>query len=243
MAAASQVANKAGAKKYWFWLLPLLLVLATLAVFAFRFAMADMVSYNARYSSERWFKQDRLPSAEELDQALAEIQRARSWNPYHADYHDLQAYLLWLAILREQRQAQAGSQARIAGMAASAVALHQQAIALRPRWPYSWSGIALMKAYQQDFGASFAQAVQQAVRYGPWENTVNVQLALATQLAWPQLQAPSQQPLKQALLENLNRGMRRNSKAIGRYLKQSPHRHHICAHLSRQHKQYQQICN
>ena len=259
----SVASSASGFNKHWLWFIPVALVFLVLVIFAFRFAMADMVSYPARYASDAWFKEDRLPSIEELEKALEEADSARAWNPHHGEYQDLKAYLLWLAILKEQRDPKAESQARINTLAQEAINLHQAAIKLRPRWPYSWSGIALMKAYQQQFDEQFEQAVHQAVRYGPWENTVNIQIALAGQLAWPTLannrgQSPlgsdpnkkgsdpknlaRAEGLKTAIIENFNRGLRRNAKVIARNLKQSPHQYDICAHLSREHKQYKVVC-
>lgn len=257
----SAVNSIAGFNKHWLWFIPVALVFLVLVIFVFRFAMADMVSYPARYASDAWFKEDRLPSIEELEKALEEADSARAWNPHHGEYQDLKAYLLWLVILKEQREPKAESQARINTLAQEAINLHQAAIKLRPRWPYSWSGIALMKAYQQQFDDQFEQAVHQAVRYGPWENTVNIQIALAGQLAWPTLatnrgqtpfinqgQTPLAQaqkgadPLRAAIIENFNRGLRRNAKVIARNLKQSSHQYDICAHLSREHKQYKVVC-
>ncbi|MCV6621144.1 MAG: hypothetical protein OIF51_05265 [Cellvibrionaceae bacterium] len=249
----SSASTASNFNKHWLWFVPMVLIILVVIIFAFRFAMADAVSYPARYASDLWFKEDRLPTTEELDKALEEAESARSWNPYHAEYHDLKAYLLWLAILKEQREPQSESQARINSLAQQAIDLHKTAIELRPRWPYSWSGIALMKAYQQKFDQEFEQAVLQAARFGPWENTVNIQLALVGQIVWLELQSRGQNPegsdpsieakkLKATIIENYNRGIRRNAKVIARNLKQSPHRYSICAHLSREFKQYKTVC-
>lgn len=225
-------------KKSLLWFVPAAVALCVIIFFAFRCGWSDLYAFQVRNSSDQWFKEDRLPSEDELNTAFEKIDGALDWYPAYPEYLESKAYLLWLAILREQRSGNEGAQASVSKLAQQAAALHREAIENRPNWPYSWSGLVLMKAYQAQYDAEFDQAVANAVRFGPWENTVNVQLALSTQIAWGNLKPATQKHL----LDNMARAVRRNFKVVQRQLAASNKRYLICGHLPQTIENYKKLC-
>ncbi len=88
--------------------------------------------------------------------------------------------------------------------------LYRQASTLRPHWPYSWAGLALSKAKLSQMDEELFQAIDNSVLYGPWENAVNISIAEAGLLSWRYLPQAQQE----AVLANIDRGLKRNYKEI-----------------------------
>lgn len=49
---------------------------------------------------------------------------------------------------------------------------YRQAIRLRPAWPYVWADFAMAKARAGELDQEFFNALTQATRFGPWEQSV-----------------------------------------------------------------------
>ncbi|MCV6614650.1 MAG: hypothetical protein OIF35_06705 [Cellvibrionaceae bacterium] len=218
-------------------LAPLLLVLLLVCVLALRYGLADIGVYSVRYQLNDWHKQRQLPDPSGLRGAMAKVDRALALDPRNPEYLEMKAYLYWLRILAVAPEAQAPLR-QVADWSAAAAALHRQAIDLRPRWPASWSGLALMKAYQQQWDQEFEQALAKAAELGPWEPAVQIQLALVAQLSWAQLGPDS----RQLLVANFERGVRRNAGIIRRNLEAGGMRATVCFSLPRGGQAFAKLC-
>ena len=76
-----------------------LLVLVVLVAFwgiyqAARMGIADVVAHNAEFAVGRWDDEKRMPTADEVEKAVADARSALSWEPRNPDYHDLLAQVL-----------------------------------------------------------------------------------------------------------------------------------------------------
>lgn len=219
------------------WVLPVGLLLLFAALVALRWAMADLYHYQARFPEERWAKEGRYPSQAELDLALKNIDTSLSWKEAVPDALDLKGFLLWHKILLRQLEGDI-SQQEIDVIAAQAAQLHRRAIELRPRWPYSWASLALMKAYQGQFDQEYLQAIDRAVHFGPWENTVNIHITQAGMMGWFKLSPDA----RQQVIQNSVRGLRRNYSQVSGLLKYYQKTLIVCAHLPTKEPLFKRLC-
>ena len=186
-----------------------LLMLFAVMYYSVRWMMADINSYPARNALIQWQEQsnDEPIPEDKLERALASIDRAIEWRSNHGDYYDIKAALIYYQAL----QARENQQFRDYGqLMTESLVLYRTATELRPHWPYSWAGLALSKAKLTQMDDELFQAIDNAVLYGPWENAVNITIAEAGLLSWKLLPAAQQQ----AVLANIDRGLKRNFKEI-----------------------------
>ena len=152
-----------------------------------RLAIADIGHYPVKHWVER-VDITKSISTFELDKAEDKILRSISFNPDNAEY---QEYLGRIHYLRAIGSYQDRSLYR--ENIQKAYLAHKQAIKLRPQWPYSWANLALMKSHLQQLDVEYLYAVNQAVRYGPWEISSNEALVQAGFNGWHKLTKNSQQ--------------------------------------------------
>ena len=143
---------------------------------------------------------------------LASIRTAIEWQKNRAEYRDIEALLLYYQALHYY---QAGSSAGYRESTLEAIAGYRNASQARPNWPYSWANLALMKASVQQFDHEFETALIKAIKLGPWENAVNISVAEAGLLGWAALTPATQN----AVIENIERGLKRNTPVLKKRLK------------------------
>lgn len=190
----------------------LLIVLVLAATIATRNGIADLYAYSPRQHLEYWQKSAKTPPQDKLAAELASIRTAIEWQKNRAEYRDIEALLLYYQALHHY---QTGSPADFRETTLEAIEGYRKATQERPNWPYSWASLALMKASVRQFDTEFEDAIIKAVKLGPWENSVNISVAEAGLLGWTSL-APSTQ---NAVIENIERGLKRNTPALKKSLK------------------------
>jgi hypothetical protein len=188
---------------------------------AVRMGVADVIAYQAKFQLKSWDKEARLPTAEEAEYALAKASSALVWQPDNAELLELKAHVLTYQALLYR-----GDEAFLR-LSAEAIMLYQQATLLRPKWPYAWANLALLKAYQGEFDPVYNEAVAKAVAFGPWEPGVHKTLARAGLLGWSQLDPTT----KNHHVGNIHRGLRFSAKAITQMAARYQNRDQVCAFL------------
>jgi hypothetical protein len=108
-----------------------------------------------------------------------------------------------------------------------AVTLYHESTRRRPKWPYSWSGLALVKAYRAEFDDVYKEAVAKAVKFGPWEPGVHRTLALAGLTGWARLDKAT----RGHIVANIHRGLRFSSGALAELAQRYKKRDQLCALL------------
>lgn len=214
--------------------IPLIAALCIAIFYSISIGVADLYGYSPRQHLEHWQKKGLTPSAAELDDALIGINSAIRWHPRHAEYHDMQALLHYYQALDAYQQ---GGHEEFTQLTQQALAGYQQATQLRPHWPYSWANFALMKAMLQQFDEEYRFALTQATTLGPWENGVNLAVADAGMLGWLYLDKQTQT----AVIDNIERGMKRNNKALKHRLTAINKLGLACIYL-KESKQQQRLC-
>ena len=186
---------------------PLVLSLLFAIAVTFRFGIADLYAYSPRQSLEHWQKSEKAPAELELLSAIKSITSAISWQPKNAEYRDIEALLYYYqAIQLNQTNNISGFKEMVLKSAAS----YRQSTQLRPNWPYSWANLALMKASAQQFDDEYQFSINQAIALGPWENAVNISITEAGLMGWKELNSST----KAAVVENIERTIKRNTPAL-----------------------------
>lgn len=198
---------------------------------AVSWAMGDLYGYKARYAVESWQEEPSLPDLIVIDEAIADADRALSWESENPEYHELKARALYYKALVK------GVDDLGKAYLVSAKQSHDSAAQLRPQWPYTWANMALMKAYLAEFDDEFHQALLNAVQYGPWERSVHLTIAHIGAMSWTSLSAEQ----KSIIAANVSRGLKHNYKGIAFNLDAYKRRNLICAYMHRDENQ-QRFC-
>ena len=70
----------------------------------------------------------------------------------------------------------------------AAAGYYQAALALRPTWPWDWGNLAVVKYQQyQDTSGVYQNALVRAVEFGPWESSLQDQVAELGSNSWSAL--------------------------------------------------------
>ena len=197
------------------------LFLLLLGIPVIKWGIADIKAYPARYAIAEWEKDSRFPSQEELDKAIKAINTAISWQPNNPEVSDLKGRLNHYKALISENQLVRNSALQ------EALKSYKHSIAQRPQWPYSWANLALIKAQLGEFDNDYKQAIRQSATNGPWENAVNIAITEAGLIGWRTLSSEEQL----LIIENIQRGMRRNLNHIKVIINRYNSRSLICAYL------------
>ncbi|PIE25434.1 MAG: hypothetical protein CSA60_00570 [Neptuniibacter caesariensis] len=189
--------------------------------------MGDLYGYKVRYAVEEWQEKKSLPDLVEVENALIDADHALAWEGDNPQYHELKARVLYYKALLQ------GLDAEAMEYVSQAKALHQKAIKLRPHWPYSWANLALMKSYLEEWDTEYNTALMNAVKYGPWEQSVHLTIAHAGAMSWAKLTAEQ----KRVVAANVERGIARNFQAIALNLDAYNKRTLVCAYMTRNDRQ------
>ncbi len=184
--------------------------------------MADLIAYRAEYAIEQWQQQKISPPEAELDQSLADIDSAISWQPENPELLDVKSQLM----LYRAYGSFADSE-RFKASVFSVLELSRLSVQQRPRWPYSWANLALAKAYLNQNDPEYAAAMANAARFGPWEPSVQSTLTEAGMVQWGGLD----KSLRKTVVDNIYRGLLRNSVAIKAVVDRHRKRFLVCAYL------------
>jgi tetratricopeptide (TPR) repeat protein len=174
-----------------------ILLLATIAATTYftvmRFA-AELSAQDARYRFERWEAGKAKPKAGEVAVAIAALRAALAYEPGNPNLHsDLGRLLYW--------DVHAGSlvDAESRGSREAALERFHQVARLRPSSGHTWANIALARYVLGHVGLEFALALDQTLRWAPWQPLLQlsaIQLGLAT---WQILDEPRQRLVAEAI--------------------------------------------
>ncbi|RLA46831.1 MAG: hypothetical protein DRR06_04065 [Gammaproteobacteria bacterium] len=210
----------------------LVILLASWGIYhAARIGFADAAAYKAKYQVKGWTRDNRLPTEVELDYALEQISTAMAWEPGNPQHINLKAdILIYKSLLHWQDE-------QFSAITHEAVLLYRQSLMRRPGWPYTWARLALAKAYSAEFDEIFIEAIDKAVKLGPWEPTVHLILAEAGIYGWTYLNNFT----RQQIIDNVHRGLRFNQAALDKTAVRYQKKDILCAYLPND-KHTQEFC-
>ncbi|MCK7598392.1 VpsP family polysaccharide biosynthesis protein [Microbulbifer sp. CAU 1566] len=146
-------------------------LLLALCVHAGSMGLAYLQVVTAENQLKYWYKLGKVPSAASMESAMAAIERANELHPDNPYQLTLQARLL------EWRAYNAGEV--VAEDYRAALALYQQAAALRPLWPDSWAEMAQIKVRLGEFDADMDRYLVRASELGPYTPAVHLAVVQA----------------------------------------------------------------
>ena len=193
---------------------------------ATKIGIADIQAYKARYLLSQWEEGQRLPTDDEVVRALDSASSALGWAPNNTEYMDLKAHILTYKGLLYWESLP------FAAVTEEAVAFYLQSTQIRPKWPYAWARLALLKAHRGEFDGEYQTALLRAVEYGPWERNVQKTIAEAGLYGWTQLEEAS----RDALIATIQRGLNVQFKTMANIVMRHHRKVFVCAYLARNEK-------
>jgi hypothetical protein len=161
----------------------LIILCSWMIINAAKIALADISHYPIKYFIER-LKPTDLPEISTLKKLQTKIQYSIYLRPNNAEYLEYIARIYYLMALKQRRARTVESKIASEKSFRSALEAHIKATRLRPKWPYSWANIALVKSRLKEFDQQYLDAIDYAVQNGPWEIASNNAVSQAGLNGW-----------------------------------------------------------
>ncbi len=168
--------------------IPLIVLCCWIIFHATKIALADISHYPLKYFIEK-LKPTELPDLKILEKLQEKIQYSIDLRPNSAEYLEYIGRIYYLKALRQQRAASFEIRSKAQNSFRLALNAHIKATKLRPKWPYSWANLALIKSHLKEFDQQFLNAIDLAIKNGPWEIASNNAISQAGFNSWQELDA------------------------------------------------------
>ena len=159
--------------------------------------LADVEYQKARAFVERWENDFESFREEDWNKVVLYAKAAVDKDPDNPDLLSLMGNVYEWNAFHSENQIQNNQQRRLA------LEYYRKAVELRPQWPYTWSGIALLKLRMDEFDEEFHSALKNAMELGPWEPRVQKTIAEVGLNAWDKLEYAQ----RILIVENIRRGV------------------------------------
>ena len=153
---------------------------------ASKVALADISHYPLKYFIEK-LKPTELPEIETLEKLQTKIQYSIDLRPNSAEYLEYIGRIYYLKALKQQRATSAEVRNTAQNSMRLALDAHVKATKLRPKWPYSWANLALIKSHLEEFDQQYLSAIDLAIKNGAWEIASNNAISQAGFNGWHRL--------------------------------------------------------
>jgi len=208
-------------KKRLYIVVPVVFIALMSIIQSATFAVADIQAYKARYLLSQWEKEQRLPTETEVVYALNKVSSALNWAPSNTEYMDLKAHVLTYQGLLYW------GKVSFVGLTDEAVGLYLRSTEIRPKWPYAWARLALLKAHRGEFDELYLQALLRANEYGPWEPNVQKTVVDAGLYGWDKLDKVT----RMSLVETIQRGLSFQFKAMDVIVSRHKRKAFVCGYF------------
>ena len=157
-------------KTHRFFVIGLILFLFIIITWAFRWGLADLISYPAKQQLDLWQEQAPI-NLSDTTEAMKWIKKARRLDPSNPNYMKYQAQIFqWRARIAKSNNNEFNDHLE------KAKELYIESIVLRPTWPFDWIAFASIKAQLQEFDDEFSNAIKRSDELAPWEYQIQVKL-------------------------------------------------------------------
>lgn len=169
--------------------------------FAYSWGIANLYFYKADYYLVSWYNEGKVETEADWNDALEAINKAIEHHPNHPHYHNIAAKILeW------------GATSNFSGRK---VLLNQSlenmknSLALRPGWSDSWISIAMIKWRLGEIDDEFWQAIELAIKHGPYMPEINIGTSTIYFAFWSQLNLETRKiaidQIERTMLQNNNK--------------------------------------
>jgi len=159
--------------------------------------LADVEYQKARAFVERWENDFESFREEDWNKVVSYAKAAVDKDPDNPDVLSLMGSVYEWNTFRPENQRQNNQQRRLA------LEYYRKAVELRPQWPHTWNGIALLKFRMDEFDQEFHSALKNAMELGPWEPRVQEIIAEVGLSAWEELDFA----MRERIVQNIDRGI------------------------------------
>lgn len=159
--------------------------------------LADIERQKARAFVEQWENDFESFREEDWNEVVSYAKAAVDKDPDNPDLLSLMGNVYEWNAFHSDNQKQNNQQRKLA------LEYYRKAVELRPQWPYTWSGIALLKFRMDELDQEFHSALRNAMELGPWEPRVQKIIAEVGLNAWDKLEQSQRLPI----VENIRRGV------------------------------------
>jgi hypothetical protein len=174
--------------------------------------LADAHYTNARLVLAAATQANRRPAMVELEEARASLREALHYEPSNPMFVEQRARVDEMQALAMQGLVMPRGDPPARAAFIDSLAGWREAAQMRPGSPYAWASIVLLKVRLSEIDAEFYGALERAVRFGPWEPTVQIAIADAGFAAWRRLTPPA----KALVIADLERGLLRQGPEVRR---------------------------
>ena len=159
--------------------------------------LADVERQKARTFIEQWENDFESFREEDWNKVVSYAKAAVDKDPGNPDLLFLMGNVYEWNAFHPENQYKNNQQRKLA------LEYYRKAVELRPQWPYTWSGIALLKFRMNEFDQEFYLALRNAMELGPWEPRVQSIIAEVGLNVWDKLKHTERLPI----VENIRRGV------------------------------------
>jgi len=188
--------------RYLFIIPCCLLIIAIIT--AGSWGLADIENQKVRSSIKQWENDFESFNAEDWNMVISHAKAALDKDPHNPDLLTLMGNVYEWNSFQTDREPQNYQNRKLA------LDYYRQAVLLRPQWPYTWSGIALLKYRMLEIDEEFKQALTNATDLGPWEPHIQKIITEIGLSAWGELE--NRQRL--IVVENIMRGLTMQPRVI-----------------------------
>jgi hypothetical protein len=157
--------------------------------------LADASRYEVRYFLDRWRAGTLKLEPVRLDELQAQQTRAAAQDPGNPWIEFELAHLL---LSRPRLPLQLIDPAMTARQF-EARDRYRHVVMLRPTWELAWANLAVSKVVLGEVDREFFAAMELALRHGPWNQDVQMNIIRTGLSVWPLLPLPLQSQLRQAI--------------------------------------------
>lgn len=177
-------------------IIPCFLLIVVIKISA-SWGLADVENKKVRVSINRWENDIDSFSTDDWDKTFSYAKAALEKDPHNPELLSLMGNVYEWNSFQADNEIQNNQNGKLA------LDYYRKAVQLRPQWPYTWSGIALLKYKMSEFDQEFQLALNNATELGPWEPKVQEIIAEVGLTSWDELEHTQ----RITIVENIRRGV------------------------------------
>ncbi len=181
--------------------IPCFLLIVVIKISA-SWGLADVENQKARVFIKQWENDVDSFSSEDWNKAYSTAISALEKDPYNPELLSLMGNVYEWNSFQGHNQSHNNKFQNIQNRKL-ALDYYRKAVELRPQWPYTWSGIVLLKYKMSEFDQEFQLALNSATELGPWEPNVQKIIAEVGLISWNKLEHSQ----RITIVENIRRGV------------------------------------
>ncbi len=181
--------------------IPCFLLIVVIKISA-SWGLADVENQKARVFIKQWENNVDSFSSDDWDKAYSTAKAALEKDPHNPELFSLLGNVYEWNSFQGHNQSH-NNQFQDKQNRKLALNYYRKAVELRPQWPYTWSGIVLLKYKMSEFDQEFQLALNNATELGPWEPNVQKIIAEVGLTSWNELEHSQ----RITIVENIRRGV------------------------------------